>query len=69
MSSKIHPAITLDLVIEAYERASSSCDNPGFCIACGEETKDVEPDACNYECPCCRERAVFGAEELLLRLA
>lgn len=66
---KIHPSVTLDRVVEAVERQSMSLDNPGFCIACGEDAEGCEPDARNYPCEACEERAVFGAQELLLHLA
>ena len=65
---KVHASITPDRVIEAVERQQSSLDNPGFCIACGEEAEGVEPDARRYECECCGAMAVYGAEELALRL-
>ena len=38
----------------------------GFCRSCVEEQGGCEPDARNYECECCGERQVFGAEELLM---
>jgi len=42
-------------------------DNPGFCLACGEEVGGCEPDARSYDCASCgAEGKVFGAEELLL---
>lgn len=66
---KLHKSITADRVIEACERRLSSLDNPGFCIACGDETEGVEPDARRYECEACGERAVYGCEELLLEIA
>jgi predicted RNA-binding Zn-ribbon protein involved in translation (DUF1610 family) len=44
----------------------TTLDNPGFCIACGEEADNVEPDARNYECDYCGEHQVYGAEELLI---
>lgn len=66
---KLHPSVTVDRVMEACERAMSSLDNPGFCAACGEEAEGCEPDARGYECESCGRRAVYGAEELLLRLA
>jgi hypothetical protein len=63
---KIHPKITLDLVVEAVERD----DMDGFCTACGEQTCDsVEPDAREYECHACGEFKVYGAAELLFHLA
>ena len=44
----------------------STLDNPGFCLACGEEAGSVEPDARDYECEFCGKYQVYGAEELLL---
>lgn len=60
---KIHPSITserIDTVIE-------SNDCIGFCIACGETTFNVEPDAEKYKCESCGENKVYGAEEILIR--
>jgi len=63
---KIHPKITLDLIIEAVERD----DMEGFCIACGATAEDnCEPDAREYECHSCGEFKVYGAAELLFHLA
>ena len=41
-------------------------DNGGFCLACGAEAFGVEPDARKYRCEECDERAVYGAEELVI---
>lgn len=65
---KLHPSITVDRVIEAVQRHNSALDNPGFCIACGHEAGDCEPDARKYECESCGARAVYGAEDLLLEM-
>jgi hypothetical protein len=46
-----------------------SLDNPGICIACGADADGCEPDARKYKCEACGERAVYGAEELLIMLA
>ena len=43
-------------------------DYIGFCVACGAEHSGVEPDAKKYLCDECGKRAVYGAEELLLRI-
>jgi hypothetical protein len=43
-------------------------DNPGFCIACGEDAEGVEPDAREYECECCGADAVYGAQEIALTM-
>jgi hypothetical protein len=63
------PVITDDAVLEAVERRMRSLDNPGFCIACGEEAEGCEPDARRYPCEHCDQRQVYGADELLLRIA
>jgi len=67
--AKMHPSITSERVCEAVEREMTGLDNPGFCIACGEEADGCEPDARNYECECCGAHKVFGASELLMYLA
>ncbi len=38
----------------------------GYCIYCGEEAWNVEPDARGYECECCGKNGVYGLEELLM---
>ena len=48
--SKLHPTITERRVLAAVERAATSLDNPGFCLACGAEAHGVEPDARRYVC-------------------
>jgi hypothetical protein len=62
---QLHDSLTLERVIAAVEED----DSLGFCTACGEDAYGVEPDARKYECEACGERAVYGAEELLLELA
>jgi hypothetical protein len=63
-----HPSITVDRVVEACERTMASLDNPGFCLACGEEAEGCEPDARRYVCESCGAPQVYGAEELLIML-
>ena len=41
-------------------------DDPGWCLACGEESYNVEPDARRYPCESCGKRAVYGLQELVL---
>lgn len=41
-------------------------DYNGFCVACGAEVYNVEPDARRYTCECCGKDKVYGAEELLI---
>lgn len=66
---KMHESITIDRIVEACERRHRSLDDPGFCLACGAEAHGVEPDARRYTCEACGEARVYGAEELLIRLA
>jgi hypothetical protein len=63
---KLHSNITPERIIEAVERRMTTLDDPGLCIACGNEQGGCEPDARRYECEACGEPAVYGAEELLL---
>lgn len=57
--------VTLEQVVAAVEQD----DNLGFCLACGAEAFNVEPDARRYTCESCGAPRVYGAEELLLHLA
>jgi predicted RNA-binding Zn-ribbon protein involved in translation (DUF1610 family) len=61
---KMHPDITQDRVIAAVQED----DHRGFCVACGEEAHNVEPDAREYECDSCGEPAVYGAEEIMIEM-
>jgi hypothetical protein len=57
--------ITVDQIIAAID--ADGC--VGFCVRCGAENCGVEPDACEYPCEACGQRKVYGAEDLLIRLA
>jgi hypothetical protein len=61
--------IDIDDVIDACKRRVTTLDNPGFCIKCGAESNECEPDARNYPCAECGERSVFGAEEIVMMVA
>jgi len=65
---KIHASITQEMVLDAVKRQMFGLDNPGFCVACGEESEGCEPDATNYPCDYCDKRQVFGAEELMMHM-
>jgi len=41
----------------------------GFCLACGRKVAGVDPDGRKCECPGCKAKKVYGAEELVLMLA
>jgi len=60
---QIHKSITAERLAEVIQ--DSCIGYPGFCIACGEETDGVEPDAREYKCDVCGAMQVYGAEELL----
>ena len=66
---KIHEKVTQDRVLEAVQRAMFGTDNPGFCMACGADHDECEPDARNYECHECGKREAYGAELILLYIA
>jgi hypothetical protein len=66
--AEMHPSITQDRVVDAIRRQHSTLDNPGFCLACGEEADGCEPDARHYRCDSCGLLAVFGADEILLMI-
>lgn len=55
--------------MDAVKRRMNSLDNPGFCLACGEEAMGCEPDARNYRCEHCGRSQVFGADDLLVEMA
>jgi len=58
----LHSSITAERVEELIQEA----DNGGLCIECGAERSNCEPDAERYLCENCGQRAVYGAEQLLL---
>lgn len=64
---KIHKSITEDRIVEAVRESTFGLANAGFCIECGQDAEGCEPDAERYPCESCGKRAVYGAEELLLR--
>jgi len=66
---KMHPSLTLEVIEEAARRQMFGMDNVGLCINCGFEQDGCEPDARKYRCESCNERTVYGAEELLIRVA
>jgi hypothetical protein len=66
---KMHASLTPERIIEAVEMQRMTLEDPGFCVACGEDDMGVEPDARKCKCEACGEYAVYGAEELLFHLA
>ena len=62
---KLNKKITADVIMAAIE----ADDHLGFCVACGAEHGECEPDARKYKCENCGLNAVYGAEELLFHIA
>ncbi len=46
----MHESLTAERLLELAERSMMDGDNVGVCLACGEETDGVEPDADGYTC-------------------
>jgi hypothetical protein len=65
----VHASITPERITELVQREMTSLDNPGLCLDCGEEAMGVEPDAREYQCEACDQRAVYGSQELLFGIA
>jgi hypothetical protein len=63
---RTHTSITRSRVCDAVERQTFGLDNPGFCLNCGEEDMESDPDTRNKECEHCGRPWVFGAAELLI---
>jgi len=62
----IHASITASRVMEACVRYEVTLDNPGFCLACGEEADGIEPDLSDAVCDACGCHCLFGASEILI---
>lgn len=60
-----HASLTATRLADAARREMFGLDNPGFCLACGNEQEGCEPDARKYKCEACGERQVYGAAELI----
>jgi hypothetical protein len=57
--------VTINQVLAAVE----ADDCRGFCLACGSEAYNVEPDARRLTCESCGKARVYGSEEILLMVA
>lgn len=65
VTHKDFESLDIDRVMSAIEED----DMIGFCLNCGAERYNCEPDARHYPCEICGARMVFGAEECLLYMA
>lgn len=66
MAINVHKSITIKRVTQAIKQRYTSLDNPGICLACGEDQDGCEPDAERYECEGCGESQVYGAEQIFM---
>ncbi len=67
-SHTITRKVSVAMVFKACERRRTTLDDPGFCIACGNEQSGCEPDARGYQCEACGTFAVYGCEELAIAM-
>lgn len=67
MAMKIHKSVTADRVFELVKAEMIGTDNPGICLACGEDADGCEPDARGYTCEVCDRPYVYGAEEIMMQ--
>ena len=63
-----HPSVTDERLQAMSEARIGSLDNPGVCLACGEDADGVEPDAEQYECEYCGARQVYGEESAAMKM-
>ncbi len=61
------PGVSMDELTAAVEESQVGMSDIGFCLACGAEVYQVEPDARRGLCESCGKREVYGAEEILFR--
>lgn len=41
----------------------------GYCLVCGHEHENIEPDAAKYQCENCGNNQVYGAFNIVLMFA
>jgi hypothetical protein len=64
----LHVSLTRDRVEKGAIATVFDSANKGFCIACGADVENIEPDARAYNCRRCGRAKVYGAEEVLFML-
>jgi Zn finger protein HypA/HybF involved in hydrogenase expression len=55
------------LTLREAEHLMIADEMTGWCLVCGTEQDNVEPDAERYRCEGCGDSMVFGVEQLILR--
>ena len=64
-----HKSITDERIEERARAGMFGLDDPGICICCGIDVEGCEPDTRARKCERCRGPFVYGAQELLFRIA
>ena len=59
------PNLDDDEIIAGAREQLFGMENIGFCIECGYQSDECEPDAREYTCDGCGDNKVYGACELL----
>jgi hypothetical protein len=62
---KMHNSITPERILGAVKSSMFDNEHIGFCVACGEEFTNIEPDLREGICKICKQPKVFGAESIL----
>ena len=60
------PSRTLQIQVDEAEYIEARAEYYGYCLECGEQRGECEPDARGDHCDNCGCNAVYGAEGLLL---
>ena len=63
---KLQAIITQDRIADIIDRAETTLESPGLCVACGADAENVEPDATKTICNCCGRPAVYGVELIVV---
>jgi len=66
-ANQVWEVLDYDEVFAAAEEQMFGTGTMGFCVECGAESYNCEPDAAEYVCDACGERRVFGATEIMVR--
>jgi len=62
----IHPRLTEEVILAAAQEQLFGVGNIGFCVKCGAESDQCEPDADEYLCDDCGSYTVYGACEIAM---
>ena len=60
--ANLHARSTQNRIADLIDRAETTLDSSGLCVAGGAGAEDVEPDASKYICDSCGKPAVYGVK-------